>query len=84
MCYKDFPPNPGKVGEYIISTTAPIATTDNLAIRWNSKSGTTVCRKFNSNTTGLSSTNGVDILSSAITAITFTGTTGNVVEWELM
>jgi len=76
-------PDPASVGEYTIGTSNPIDVTGRLAFFWNSKSGTRVCRKLNNNSVGITATSGSHVLSGDITSIVFTGTAGNVVEWEL-
>jgi hypothetical protein len=76
-------PDPSSVGEFTIGTSSAIDVTGRLAIFWNSKSGTNICRKLNSNSVGITGTSGSHVLSGDITSITFTGTAGNVVEWEL-
>jgi hypothetical protein len=80
-----FAPDPTTANEFIIGTSAAIDTTTWMAMRWSSKDGfTPVTRKLNGNASGTTGLAGVDILRADVIAVTFTGTAGTVVEYELM
>lgn len=85
VAIQGFAPNPTLSQEFTIGTDTTIDVTGWVAVRWNSQDGSSLVKcLLNDNTVGRTLVDDVFVVTPAVTAISFTGTAGVVVEVEGM